>query len=334
MKLILRTSMLLAGLLALLLASACNSNGTPSPVVKAVAVEATATNVPPTDTPLPPTATATPSPTATQTATSTPTFTLTPSPTATQTATSTPTFTLTSSPTATRTATPRPVTPTPNVLTLPGALQHTASAKSYRLETSLYYSNPVTGGELMSTSGEASGKAMHITVRGLLLDLLGAPPEGLEILKVNDKQYVKGPVSAFKANEAKWYLVPPSKNTVTPSLQPENLLSPQLKEFSKIDSESVDGRSCDVYTIDKEAGRRVLQATGTMTAKQMENVVNVEVTYWLCSDGYVHRSRVRVDVRDILNPSSTDIVRIEGHMFDFNAPIQITEPAGAVPLPQ
>ncbi len=198
----------------------------------------------------------------------------------------------------------------------------------------MYYSNPERGGELMNTSGEASGQAAHLTMGGLLVSLMGAPSGGLEMLFVNGKQYIKGPVSVLKANEAKWYLMPSNKNTVQQPLKPEGLLSPDLKEFSKIGSESVDARACDVYTIDKEAGRRVLQASKAITAAQMDQVVNVEVTYWLCNDGYVHRSRIRVDVKDPLNPSTTDIVRIEGHSFDFNAPIQIAEPAGAVPLAQ
>ena len=112
------------------------------------------------------------------------------------------------------------------------------------------------------------------------------------------------------------------------------MLTPDVVAYNKIGSEAVDGKACDVYTIDKEAARRALIASNTFTAKEMENVVNVEVTYWFCSDGYVHRSRVRVDERYIFNPSTTAIMRIEERYFDFNAPIQLAEPTDALPLPQ
>ncbi len=77
-----------------------------------------------------------------------------------------------------------------------------------------------------------------------------------------------------------------------------------------------------------------MAASGAMTAEELNNMVNIEFSYWWCADGYVHRARSRVDFKYPPDPSTTMIVRIESHYFDFNVPIQVNVPADAIPLPQ
>ena len=132
----------------------------------------------------------------------------------------------------------------------------------------------------------------------------------------------RDPFLRFRANEDRWYIIPTSQS----SLNPKGVLSADVVTYNKIGSEAVDDKQCDIYTIDKDAARRALQASGSLTQEQLDNTVNIEVTHWLCSDGFVRRSRVRVDVRDRQDPSTTDISRTEYHFFDFGTPIQITVP--------
>lgn len=275
-----------------------------------------------------PTDTATPLPTDTPTDTATPTNTSTPTETATP--TNTPTLTPTNTPTHVPTPTRRPATATPKPLTLPDALKKSA-ATTYRIESHSYYSNPQREFETMTLTGEANGNVAHFMLGGILsLFLGGGPGKDAELILNGNTLYAKGPIPLLRANEDRWYLIPTSQS----SLNPKGVLAADVVTFNKIGNEAVDDKQCDIYTIDKVAARRALQASGSLTQEQLDNTVNIEVTHWLCSDGYVRRSRVRVDVRDRQDPSTTDISRTEYHFFDFGAPVQITVPTNALPLPQ
>ncbi len=140
----------------------------------------------------------------------------------------------------------------------------------------------------------------------------------------------------MNANEARWYLLPPSKKDAssTGTVKTDQFLSPDVTHYDKVGNETVDGLACDIYSVDKEAARKALAASGAMTQQELDNMVNVELTYWWCADGYVHRARVRMDFKYPLNPSTTMIGRIESHYFDFNAPIQVNVPTDAIPLPE
>lgn len=314
-------------LIALLLfATACTS--TPTPPVTVLAFEGpTATAIPPTaaptDTPAPtdtlPPPTDTPTPTATPTATETPT--------------ATPTVTNTAPPTLAATRTPKPATATPVLTGLQRGLRQTASSRSFRFQMNMFYSDPYQEIEMLSAEGEMSGSAAHM----FMSTLPGFFPSGnapkLEMITVGTKTYVKGPVPYSKADQPKWYVYPP-KTGSSAAVKPSGFLTPEMTRYDKIGVEEVDGKSCEVYTIDKEAARQALIASGAITAKQMEQVVNIEATYWLCGDGYIHRSRVRIDSKYVLNPSTTTIMRLEIRFLDFNAPVEIVEPVGAEPMTQ
>lgn len=153
----------------------------------------------------------------------------------------------------------------------------------------------------------------------------------MEIISTKTKTYVKGPVPGLKANEPKWYLL--KSRSETGQTDPKASLSPQVTQYDKVGSEAVDGLPCEVYTVDKQAARQVMLSSGTLTEKELAEIVNIEMTYWFCSDGYIHRMRSRVDVRWPPNPSTTAIERIETHFYDYGAAITLQEPVGAEPLP-
>ncbi len=283
----------------------------------------TDTPVPPTDTPIPPTDTPLP-PTATATATNTaaPTATNTLQPTSTSTRTRTPTRTLTRKP---PTATTAPVT-------LQTALLRTAS-HSHRFEMHEYFSDPYQQIEVMKANGETTDQATHMYISGPIIERI--KPGGLEAIATKDKYYYHGPFPDSSADEARWYVYAPSTGEASGAgaVNADLLLSPGVTRYDKIGSEKVDGLACDIYSIDKEAARWALAATGAMTSAELNNIVNIEFTYWWCADGYIHQARVRTDFKYPPNPATTMISRIESHFYDFNVPIQVNVPTDAVPLP-
>lgn len=301
------------------------------------AATGTFTPIPPTNTPLPtPTDTATPPPT--NTATSSPTMTPTDTPTPSITPTSTSTFTPSPTPTRTRTNTPTRVptkraTATPVLTGLAAAVNRSDNTASH-METKAFYSNPYAGYDLYTATGERNSQGSHLTITGKFCGCNGAPNNTLEFINTADQSFIKGPAPAYKATEDRWYLVPPDKAQTAKSSAQKSLLSPGLTEFSQIDDQVIDGVNYHVYTINKDTARQRLKDVLGFTESELGQVVNVEVTFWVGDDGYVHQALSRMDVTDLFNPSTTDIVKFQTRYFDYGIPVQITKPADAVPLPQ
>ncbi len=319
-----------AAILIVMVTLAFGCSGTPTSISTGDGIARaapTATRVPPTDMPIPPTDTPVP-PTDTPTATATATRTETP----TVTATSSPTVTNTPAKTATRTPTRKPPTATPAPLTLKGALARSANS-NHRFEMTETFSNPFRTIEVLNAHGEVAGQAIHMYIGGMLGEAL--KPGGLEVILTRDVYYYLGPFANSKANQPRWYVYVPSQGgDGAPPGNADRLLSPGAARYDNVGSETVDGLACDIYSIDKEAARWAMAASGAMSAQELDNMVNIEFTYWWCADGYVHRARSRVDFKYPPDPSTTMIARLESHYYDFNAPIQINIPTDAVLFPQ
>jgi hypothetical protein len=209
-------------------------------------------------------------------------------------------------------------TPTPVPPPLVTAINQTLAAKSYRYSSQLIFSDPYRQLELATFAGEVQGKNSHVKISGLL-----AGPNGVELISYGDKVYYQ--------EGGKWLYKPLKAAVDTARIDPTGTLSKDLKEFSKIGEENVDGQACQIFTIDKEAGRRFLQAQDALPEEAMKTVVNVEATFWVCADGYVRRMLTR---SDHLRPDGrTNIYRLERHYFDFGAPIVVSPPADAQPAP-
>jgi hypothetical protein len=305
---------------------ACSATPVPAPSTSLPTAAAAApmpTSPLPMATLVPPSATATiptDTPTATPTPTVAPTDTPLPSPTASPTSTPIP---------VTATATRKPATATPATLTLSSALAKSKSSNSYRFTIAETYSDPRRSSDLLNATGEHSGGTTHMIMSGFMALVLGSGTTA-EVIMQGGNFYAKGPLILLNANEAKWYILPSGKTSVNPGAQLD--IGPTA--FDKIGSEGLDAMTCDIYTVDKPTALQALQASGTLTAEQLANTVNVELTYWVCPDRYVHQSLTRVDVRDRSDPSTTDIVKSVTHYFDYNVPIEVPQPTGAVPLPQ
>jgi hypothetical protein len=283
--------------------------------------------IPPTDTPIP---TNTPTNTATATPTKIPTNTPTLTPTEPPTNTPAPTLTATRAPTKLPTKAP---TQAPALSPLAAAVNRTDTTSS-RFETIAFYSNPFTGFELFRGQGERGPQGAHFFMTGEFCNCLGAANNTIEYLRVGEQLYLKGPVPGFKADQDRWYLVPPDKASTAKSTESKGLLSPGLTEFQSVGDEAIDGVNYHVYTIDKNVARQRLRDVLGFTEQELGKVVNIEVSFWVGDDGYVHQSRTRIDVQSFFNPNSTDIIKFDTRYSDFGIPVQFTKPADAIPLPE
>ena len=283
--------------------------------------------IPPTNTPIP-TNTPTQTPTATATTIPTDTPTLTPSMTPTDVPTETPPPTLTPTRVPTKAPTKAPALPP-----LAAAVNRTNNTSS-RFETITYYSNPFTGFELFRGSGERSPQAARYSVSGKYCPCAGTANNALEFVRVGEQIYLKGPAPLFKANEDRWYLVPPDKAGTAKSTESKALLSPGLTEFQEVGEDAINGVSYHLYTIDKNVARQRLRDVLGFTEQELGEVVNIELSFWMGDDGYIHHTRVRMDVKSFFNPNSTDIIKYDTHYSDFGIPVEIVQPADAVPLPE
>jgi hypothetical protein len=209
---------------------------------------------------------------------------------------------------------------TGSVPPLVAALKQTFAAETMRYRYQMFFSDPYREIELLTLDGEQKGENSRATVGGKLAEWSGIA--GTQAILYGDKYYYdRGGV---------WYVTDRSARSAF-KVEIKKSLSPELTEFGIVGSEDVDGQICEVYSIDKQAARDLVEANEVFTAEEMTKVVNIEVTYWVCPDGYVRRMRTRSDT---LRPDGgTNIVRLEEKYFDFGAPIEITPPADAQPAP-
>lgn len=199
---------------------------------------------------------------------------------------------------------------------LVAALNRTMAVKAWRYSIQMYYSDPHQEIELFTYDGEAQGTNRRVTIGGAM-----TRGQKVDVIYFGDNAYYqKGGAWVFK----------PRSVLGNVDLESKAVFTHDPKSFTKIGDEAVDGQTCEVYTIDKEEGKRVVESQG-LPEELKKNLINVEVTYWVCKDGYIHRARTRTDM---LRPDGgTNIGRFESHFFDFGAPIEIAPPPDAQPAP-
>ena len=287
-----------------------------------------------------------------------------PTPTLAPTATLAPTPTLTPTPTsvpATATSIAPEATPagedtgsnTSSGTTLLSALQNAKTANTYRVEMEMRAKGDLglvgqagSSGDFVSLfnlTGEFRGTEAHYTMKGLLRQLLGIDAsKGLEAIIAGDKYYMHGPVNMLGATEDKWYVIESSQSqAIQPPIQASDVLSTvagsdiDLSAFTQSGSETIDGKTCVVFSGDKDATMKAFTAldTGVVAASGgIGQVKNAELSFAMCDDGYPHRMSMMVEASSKDAPDKTFAVAVDMHMYDFNADISITAPSDATPL--
>lgn len=297
-----RLSVLAAVSLALAACGAQQATPTsapPTPIPPtATAVPPTATPVPPTATPVPPTATAVPP-----------------------------------------TATPVPPTAAPVATSLSAAMKKMESAVSYRLALSMTAKNlpgldiDFGTSPLIEAKGEFDGKNSRLEMSGLLaLFLSGSPTSTVELLTVDGKSYLKGPLPLLGATENKWY----ADDGMSSSNPVEGLFSAagadvKDADFTKAGTETLDGKRCDVFKGNKDALTRIFDQSGLGTFADDARASESEVTAGsleisVCDDGYVHRLTMGISLK-VEEAGDTPIDFTFGvRMSDFGASFKLEAP--------
>ncbi len=196
---------------------------------------------------------------------------------------------------------------------------------------------------LITMKGDVNGLDSHVTLQGLFAGLLGVDPnKGLEMITVEGKTYIHGPVPLLGAAEDKWYELPAEQAAAAqPPLHPSTLLESftssgmKPEDFQKSGTETLDNRSCDVYSGDKETVVKAFQSASEATGQadgSLENLDTAELKFWVCDDGYVHQTRMFVEGSSKDKPNEKGSFLLLMHLTDIGANITIQPPPNASPL--
>jgi predicted small lipoprotein YifL len=244
-------------------------------------------------------------------------------------------------------------------VSLADAIAKAKGVKTYRLEMNMFSkglldamasaggSNADTGSAgadipLMNMTGEFDNANSHFTLKGLFAGFLGVDPEkGLEVLSVDGKSYIHGPVPMLGATDAAWYASDENQSSVSkPPMDSSQFLSAfagentDLSKFKLAGSESIDGRSCDIYAGDKEATLAAFQAANAgSNPGDLGEIKDAEFKFWVCDDSYVHQVQLSLTGTSKEKPDQTVDFKMHFHMYDFDSTdIKIEAPADAQPL--
>ncbi len=243
------------------------------------------------------------------------------------------------------TQTPHPRVPGP----IQDAWDKSTQAKSMRfivemtmkgdLGTMPGMTTPMQEFPLMSMSGETSGKDSHLIMKGFIaMFLTGDPTKSLEMMTVGGKSYVHGPMPLFGAPEDKWYVGGADSGlNMGSSEDPVQSFKGQNQDWSKFKktgTEKFDGRSCDVYSADKEAAMEFFNefSKQSQQSQSLDQLSNAELKVWVCDDGYFHQLRMSMEGSAKDKPNQKVSILMLIHFSDLNANIKITPPPSPAPL--
>jgi SH3-like domain-containing protein len=236
---------------------------------------------------------------------------------------------------------------------LKSALTKTAPVTVYRMDMDMTAKGALASGLdgttagasqeelILALSAAVNGKDAQFTMKGLLNSFMGADPKvGVEFITVGGKNYVHGPLPTLGAKENKWYIASDTQTlgSMAQSHDLGALARADMSAFNITGSESLDNRRCDIYgSNDKLAIAKAMQSfnTGTMAgAGDMQGMDSAELKFWVCDDGYFHKLYMAFEGANKATPANKGGIAMSFHIYDLNAAITITPPAGALALEQ
>jgi SH3-like domain-containing protein len=236
---------------------------------------------------------------------------------------------------------------------LKSALIKTAPITVYRMDMDMIAKGALVNGlggtsagssqeeSILTLSAAVNGKDAQFTMKGVLSSFMGADPsKGVEFITVAGKSYVHGPLPMIGAKENKRYVATDAQGlgSMAQSQDLGALAQADMSAFKLTGSESLDNRRCEIYgSNDKLSIAKAFQSFGTGTfagAGDMQGMDWAELKFWVCDDGYFHKLYLSFEGAEKANPANKGGMTMSFHIYDFNAAITITPPAGAVPLEQ
>ena len=227
------------------------------------------------------------------------------------------------------------------------ALTKAKGATKYRVDFSMILGQTQNGkyqeSPFIDLKGEVDGSNSHFTSQGGLLAIMSTDANAtIEIIDVDGKTYMKG-VNMFGMTDPKqWYITDNNSTSsfadfAKPDFYSDFTSGQNLSDFKKVRTESLDGKSCDVYLYDLQSLSNSA-LVGLLGTSQDQNAFNAidkgEVDVWLCNDGLVHKYVLDYEGHDSKNTSDKGAVKVNGHLWDFGNPaISVQAPANAKPMP-
>jgi hypothetical protein len=194
---------------------------------------------------------------------------------------------------------------------------------------------------MVTMQGEVNGQNSHFSLQGLFAAFLGADPsKPIEVITLGDKSYIHGPATLIGATEDKWYELPADESSVAkPPLTPGSLLDSftasglDPNDFKKTSTESLDNRSCDVYSGDEAAVEKTFKTLGQAAGgADLSSLDAADFRFWVCDDGFLHQVRLAVQGHAQDKPDQKGSFLMQMHIHDIGTDIKIEAPANAEPL--
>lgn len=209
------------------------------------------------------------------------------------------------------------------------AFEKVQTAPSMRVHMILRFDKQV----VLEVRNEANQGDQYTNIQGLFLAQLALPDgSALEMITVDDRYFIKGPIAKIQALENKWYeiaqpvMADPTKGVIQAEIR--DLLA---SDSTLVKMERLDEQQCTVYLATSAVNEKVVATTNEKGAQRgsKSEVIDAEVEFTICNDGYLHRlvmTTIIVSKDDPVN-HKTSITEI--HYFDFGEEIQVEAPAEA-----
>jgi hypothetical protein len=227
-------------------------------------------------------------------------------------------------------------------MSITSAVNKNKQAQSYRIDVKTTIIDEAGKTYPSDSIYEVSGKDYHATITGdAASQWIGEPNKTFEYEVVTGKVYIHGPIPSL-APEDKWSL---SENPIAkgfadaPPMQEIDMMAFDLGGAQKLDTESLDNQSCDVYTRTKTATVRsyweLKGASPAQLAQLTQDVLDVfdvaDTKFFVCSDGYLHQVTMDVSSHQKSEPWLKYEFASRLHFDDVNQNIEITAPPADAP---
>ena len=241
----------------------------------------------------------------------------------------------------------------PSDNTLQAAILKTSAAASYQIEmvmtgsgqpfAALSGDDQNTEVTLMAITGQHNRQNAAFTMSGLATALLGAGPDGAQVIAADGKTYLRGPAPLLGALEERWYILPDEQASMAQA--PVDMLQFLRRfaedsagefefAFQREDSQEFEGQSCEVYTADAPATREALDSFGAniVPGAGSLSMQAGEFRVWVCDDGFVHRLQMNFELSSADGERKVVLFKGDVRLRDHGASIEISAPADAIAL--
>lgn len=200
---------------------------------------------------------------------------------------------------------------------------------------------------LFTLIGGQNASSKQYAVTGFIASLIAVfsgldPNRGeLEMIQIGDDQYLRGNLENETA--VNWYKVPP-EDAANSVFSPQEMLLPMTEPeyadgaFTKSESVSIGGQTCEVFTGNRAAFDAVFQKLASDAffnpeTLVLENVDRAEYKVVVCPDGNLYRVDYNFDAHAKADATKQGSFTLDAKLSDYASTISVQAPADALPMP-